>query len=184
VHNRAAMFALGIVALSACDGFQGDTLGDLTRLPEGSPERIRILAPIAPQPSDAVMSIIVERLAYETDAPPPVASRSRCVVVRALGVGEFRDLSPDAGRPTSTSELTFDLDRGALRTLDIVASGSGTMFIAATLRDQKCAGTPDGTSLAESRRTVTFVAGAGSPLLVRDAGALPDAGDDVDAEAP
>lgn len=150
--------------LASCSDIQDlDTVRSLDRLPLGSPERLRILAPTQPAVGDGIVSVRVERLAYEGDALGPNLARSRCVVVRVAGPARFIDFAASGETLVTVPEVEFLLDRGQVRTLGVIGTDAGTALVWARLLNSACP-EPDGaTSLAESSRSLRFERGSQLP---------------------
>ncbi|MCC6876950.1 MAG: hypothetical protein IT378_21775 [Sandaracinaceae bacterium] len=136
------------VLVSGCDLWQPLDPGETTRLPAGSPERLRLLVPVDVVPVGQLAPIEVERVARQGDGAP---AEPLCVELSITGPGGI--LSSDGMMSATTAR--FDLARGSRTSFLLRSEQSGLAILRARLLAQTCDGAGAG-YVTDTMRSMRF----------------------------
>lgn len=175
--QRVAVIA-AVLMLVGCDELrQIDSEGDLSRVPAGGPEKLRLLLPDRPFSRCELVPFELVRVAHEGDDLAFDQQRSRCAIVSMVGPGVFITGSEDDGSLMWSREVQFEIDRGQESGGLFTSTRSGSVVLQATLLNVHCP--MMGSTIADAQRITIFVASGDETCLDRpmpDAGLVPDGG--------
>jgi hypothetical protein len=174
--KRVAVLAAAVLAAvfggAGCDELrQIDSEGDLSRVPAGGAERLRLHVPDRPFSRCELVPFEVVRVAHEGDDLAFDQTRSRCAVVEMIGPGVFIVGSEDDGSLMTNRMVQLEIDRGQTSGGLFTSTRSGSVVLKAMLLNVHCP--MEGSTIAEAQRITTFVAMGAEDCLERP---MPDAG--------